>query len=67
MKFLQFFPKYLLLVLAFSPVSAAEENPTVLLLRKLLWFDCSAAFTAGLAVLLLVEWLARVTRSDRTS
>src|SRR5687768_3140820 len=31
---------------------------SVLLLRKLLWVDCGAAFTAGLVVLSLIGWLS---------
>jgi hypothetical protein len=32
----------------------------VLILRRLLWIDCSAAFVAGLVVLSLAGWLSRL-------
>jgi hypothetical protein len=32
----------------------------VILLRKLLWLDCSAALLAGVAVLSLSEWLSQL-------
>lgn len=32
----------------------------MLLLRKLLWVDCGAAFLAGAAVVSLAEWLSRL-------
>lgn len=36
------------------------DFPSVILLRKLLWVDCGAAFFAGTATVFLAEWLSEL-------